>query len=88
LSETALWLNYCLGGLIALVASYFRVRIAFSIVPAAAVPIAIWLLVPVFNGAGFNFNDPWFGPGLFINACFALIFATVGALLGRGFRNS
>lgn len=85
MSEAALWLNYCLSGVIAFLVIYLRRwRIVPAMLMGTATSLAIYLLVSL--GRGGAIDDPWIEAALFINGSFALIAASAGAVLAFALR--
>jgi hypothetical protein len=85
LSETALWLNYCLSGVVAFLTTYFwRWRFVLSVLFGTAVSLAAYSLVSLSRGG--SVHDPWFGAALLINGLFALVPALAGAGLASELR--
>lgn len=80
MSEIALWLNYGLSGIVAFLIIFFR---RWRIVPAmllgTGIGLAVYLIASLASGGALN--DPWLAPALFINGCFALIAAFLGAAI-------
>jgi hypothetical protein len=78
LSEVGLWLNYCLGAIVAFaVVHLLRWRITSSILLSGAVVATVWLAASL--AAGAQTSDPWFDIALTINCSFGILFGALGA---------
>ena len=81
MNETLLWLLYCFSGGLAFAAVYYwRWRPAWAVISGGLVTITGWLLM--FRFTDEEMRPDWVKLDLSLNATFALIFATFGAVLG------
>ena len=80
MSEAALWLNYGLSGIVAFLIIYFRRwRIVPAMLVGTGISLALYLVASLATGGALD--DPWLAPALFINGCFALVAAFLGAAI-------